>query len=398
MTAAAMSDSIRRNPHGDFEAVEASRPAWTPSSGLRFTKTVAPDWKFGDGANRLRHEQQQMQEQKKKQQGRDEGGKDKGKDPDAASSRHVPIDPHADGRPAAFNYKLLISAVVPRPIGFVSTRSADGTSENLAPFSYFNLINHDPPLFVLGFSCGTAAVDGAKDSLRNLLETEQCVIGIISESFLEAANATSVDAPYGVSEWLVSGLTPVRDCHTVRCARVHEAVFSIEARLVMVKEWDSKARPGRKSGTMVVVEGTRFWARQDALNEEQNLVDPSVSVSLFFHSFILFLFILSCSKNSSSPLSFCRVSKGQNDGHGARICADRPSLSPFFLTLATLQILRPVSRLGGITYGRVTEAVEIPRPSFEKDVGGRQGVEAIKAAARETQQKNPDAANGVKDA
>jgi len=39
-----------------------------------------------------------------------------------------------------------------------------------------------------------------------------------------------------------------------------------------------------------------------------------------------------------------------------------------------LQVLRPVSRLGGISYGRLTQAVEIPRPSFEKDLGGREGL------------------------
>lgn len=30
------------------------------------------------------------------------------------------------------------------------------------------------------------------------------------------------------------------------------------------------------------------------------------------------------------------------------------------------QILRPMSRLGGITYGRTTEGVEIPRPEWSE--------------------------------
>ena len=41
--------------------------------------------------------------------------------------------------------------------------------------------------------------------------------------------------------------------------------------------------------------------------------------------------------------------------------------------------MKPVSRLGGITYGRVTEAFELPRPDFEKDMGGKEAVEALKA-------------------
>jgi len=42
-----------------------------------------------------------------------------------------------------------------------------------------------------------------------------------------------------------------------------------------------------------------------------------------------------------------------------------------------VQILRPISRLGGITYGRTTQAIEIPRPDFERDLGGQQAYEKL---------------------
>ncbi|KAK0645839.1 hypothetical protein B0T16DRAFT_428830 [Cercophora newfieldiana] len=274
---------LKRNPHPDFKKVEASRPPFDTDSSFRYTQTPNPSWTFGQGASELQSDQ----------------------------PPHVAIDPHAEGRPAAFNYKLLISAVIPRPIAFLSTRGPDGTATNLAPFSYFQMINHDPPLFVIGFT-GPADVAHAKDSLRNLVQTKECVINIISEGFVEAANSTSINAPYGSSEWNVSGLTPIYGCETVpRIPRVAEAVFSIEGKLESFREFDSKAYAGKKSGTMVIIEGTRFWARQDAINEELNQIDP--------------------------------------------------------------KILRPVSRLGGITYGRVTEAIELPRPDFEKDLGGAEG-------------------------
>ncbi|KAI9172576.1 hypothetical protein HJFPF1_02082 [Paramyrothecium foliicola] len=281
-----MADSMKRNPHGDFKTVEAARPDWDASSQFRHTKTVAPDWKFGDGANRL--------------------------DPAAADKKHVVIDPYEEGRAVGFNYKLLISAITPRPIAFISTRSADGKTTNLAPFSYFNLVNHDPPLFVVGFSSPSGA---SKDTLRNVLDTKECVINIISEHFIEAANSTSVNAPYGASEWEVSGLTPDYSCETVKCARVKEAVFSIEAKLDSFKEYKSRADPSRKSNTVVTFEGTRFWVREDGLNKDKNQVDPAV--------------------------------------------------------------LNPMSRLGGITYGRVKEAIEIPRPDFTKDVGGEEGMNKL---------------------
>lgn len=134
------------------------------------------------------------------------------------------------------------------------------------------MVHHDPPIFVVGFSSPVAK---AKDSLRNILATKECVINIISESFVEAANSTSVDAPYGISEWDVAGLTGL-DCEVVKCKRVGEAVVSVEARLDMVKEWESRTS-GDKTGTMVVLEGLRFWVREDAVNEEGSLVDPAVS-------------------------------------------------------------------------------------------------------------------------
>jgi flavin reductase (DIM6/NTAB) family NADH-FMN oxidoreductase RutF len=282
-----MSDEAKRNPHPDFKKVEAERPKWDTSAAFRFTQTASPDWKFGDGANQL------------------DG---------ASDSKHVSIDPNEESRPPIFNYKLLIAGISPRPIAFLSTRSADGGAANLAPFSFFNMVSSDPPMFVVGIV--PTASGSSKDTLRNLLETRECVINIISETFIEAANATAVDAPYGTSEWDVSGLTPVYDTETVRCARVQESVFSIEAKVDDVKEVKSRRKPVPVSSHIIMLEGTRFWVREDALNEEKNLIDPA--------------------------------------------------------------ILRPMSRLGGITYGRVTDAIELPRVDFKKDIGGEDGFENIK--------------------
>lgn len=97
---AAAEASVKRNPHADFPAVQASRPDWDPKpSGFKYTKPPNLDWQIGDGAN-------------DKSVGEGKG--------------HVEIDPYEEGRPAVFNYKLLISAIIPRPIAFLSTRSGDG--------------------------------------------------------------------------------------------------------------------------------------------------------------------------------------------------------------------------------------------------------------------------------
>lgn len=247
---------IKRNPHPDFKSVESSRPAWDRDATFHYTQTADPNWKAGGGANDL-----------------PAGGTDA-----AAAAKHITIDPYGEGRAAVNNYKLLISAVVPRPIAFVSTVSADGGSTNLAPFSYFQVMGHDPPLFVIGFAAGLGAPAAShKHTLHNLHATGECTINVISEHFVEAANSTSVNAPLGASEWAVSGLTPGYDCETVRPARVKEAVFSIEGKLESVKEFESRSRPGTVSATMAVIEGTRFWVREDAINEERNIIDPAVS-------------------------------------------------------------------------------------------------------------------------
>ena len=181
--------------------------------------------------------------------------------------------------------------------------------------SYTQVVNHDPPIFTVGFAGGWS---NAKDTIRNLSETGECTINLISEHMLEAANACSINAPYGISEWALSGLTPAK-CTSVSCSRVKESVFSIEGKLMETKEFESRETKGKKTGVLAIIEGVRFWVREDAINEERNIIDPA--------------------------------------------------------------ILRPMSRLGGITYGRTTQGVEIPRPDWEeKQKGGEtEGLEKHKA-------------------
>ena len=71
------------------------------------------------------------------------------------------------------------------------------------------------------------------------------------------------------------------------------------------QEFESKVTKGKKTGVLAIIEGIRFWVREDAINEEKNIIDPGV--------------------------------------------------------------LRPMSRLGGIMYGRTVEGVEIPRPDWAAD-------------------------------
>jgi hypothetical protein len=81
-----------------------------------------------------------------------------------ADAMHV-VDPSAV--PSAELYPLCISAVVPRPIGFVASLSSSGQA-NLAPYSYFNLLSHSPPVVALGICRSPGRGGGKKDTLQNI--------------------------------------------------------------------------------------------------------------------------------------------------------------------------------------------------------------------------------------
>ena len=106
----------------------------------------------------------------------------------------------------ADGYKLLTSLVMPRPIAWVLTQSADGR-RNAAPFSFFNLLSTDPPLVAIAFS-PTSDRNG-KDTLANIRSTGELVVNMVSEELAEAMNVTAIDAPRGVDETQLAGLETV---------------------------------------------------------------------------------------------------------------------------------------------------------------------------------------------
>jgi flavin reductase (DIM6/NTAB) family NADH-FMN oxidoreductase RutF len=114
------------------------------------------------------------------------------------------------------------SIVAPRPIGWVSTQGSQGR-RNLAPYSFCNLFNYRPPIF--GF-CSI----GAKDSLRNVRETGVFVWNLATIDLAEQMNASSVEAPYEVDEFELTGLTPLAGA-VVAAPRVAESPVHMECKL-----------------------------------------------------------------------------------------------------------------------------------------------------------------------
>ncbi|KAN0128132.1 hypothetical protein V8E53_014047 [Lactarius tabidus] len=122
--------------------------------------------------------------------------------------------------------QILNSTVIPRPIAFVSTLSAEN-SPNLAPFSFFQVVAYNPPIISVSFRLSPRQPKNTRD---NILATKEFVVNLISEPFVEAANETSVEAPADISEWDVSGLTQEPSVH-VKPARVKESAVSLECEL-----------------------------------------------------------------------------------------------------------------------------------------------------------------------
>lgn len=115
--------------------------------------------------------------------------------------------------------------VGPRPIGWISSRDADGLF-NLAPYSFFNAFCYRPP--IIGFSS-----TNWKDSVRNIKETGEFVWNLATKDLAQQMNTTSAQVPHEVDEFTLSGLTPV-PCKRVNVPRVGESRVAFECKLSQI--------------------------------------------------------------------------------------------------------------------------------------------------------------------
>jgi flavin reductase (DIM6/NTAB) family NADH-FMN oxidoreductase RutF len=132
-----------------------------------------------------------------------------------------------DGLDAKALYRLMISIIVPRPIAWTSTISAEGAL-NAAPFSYFQALSSKPPMVMI--SVGQRKGGAPKDTRSNIEATREFVVNLVSEASGVRMVRTSVDYPPEVSEFAEAGLTPVKSTK-VRPPRIGESAVSLECRL-----------------------------------------------------------------------------------------------------------------------------------------------------------------------
>jgi flavin reductase (DIM6/NTAB) family NADH-FMN oxidoreductase RutF len=154
---------------------------------------------------------------------------------------------------------LINGLVYPRPIAWVSTRSAEGV-RNLAPFSFFNAFCfHPAPVLCIG----PGSRQGVnKDSLANARSTGEFVVNLVSLALAETANLCSAEVGGEVDEWELAGVEAAPS-ELVRPERVAASPASFECRVRQVVDLGPPELP---SNSLVIGEVVRIHVRDDALD------------------------------------------------------------------------------------------------------------------------------------
>jgi flavin reductase (DIM6/NTAB) family NADH-FMN oxidoreductase RutF len=134
------------------------------------------------------------------------------------------------------------SLIVPRPIGWISTVSADGI-HNLAPYSQFQMVHSESPYVMVG--CGQNNLGKRKDTVVNIEQTGEFVYNMATYDLRMAMNATAAELPPEVDEFVVAGLTKAPSVR-VRPCRVAESPVQMECRY-----YQTVRLPGHESGRAV---------------------------------------------------------------------------------------------------------------------------------------------------
>lgn len=124
-------------------------------------------------------------------------------------------------------YKILAASIVPRPIAWITSLSAEGV-RNAAPFSFFNMMGNNPPTVAIGLM----PQDGRlKDTAANILATGEFVINLVDEANVGAMNLTCIDAPAAIDEIELAGLDVIAS-QSVKPPRIASAPVSMECRML----------------------------------------------------------------------------------------------------------------------------------------------------------------------
>lgn len=156
-------------------------------------------------------------------------------------------------------YRLLVSGVIPRPIAWISTVSAEGVG-NLAPYSFFTVASCYPP--VLSITQVNPRDKDAKDTLANLNSTGVAVVNIVSADLVDSMNASCANYPPQVSEFDALGIAATPHPF-LPVAGVSAARLRYGCRLRELIE----VAPGAAGGTMILLDVVDIFVQDDIISD-----------------------------------------------------------------------------------------------------------------------------------
>ena len=173
------------------------------------------------------------------------------------------INPKETGLKEISNF--FTSAIVPRPIAFVSTIDENG-NPNLSPFSFFNIFSSNPPILI--FSPAKSALTGKqKDTYHNVKAIKECVIHIANYAMVEQLSVTSGAYPSEVNEFVKGGFTEEKSV-LVKPPRIKEAPIAFECKVNQIIELGDTGG----SGNLVICEIVLIHVDENLLDENGNVI------------------------------------------------------------------------------------------------------------------------------
>ncbi len=176
------------------------------------------------------------------------------------SDTHVRFD--FDALTPRERYKLLIGTVIPRPIALVTTQGRDGRA-NAGPFSFFNVLTHDPAVVAIGVE--NQAEMSFKDTARNIRETGEFTVHIVDTALVDRMEICAIKFGPEVDELAEAGLETVPGTH-VRTPRLVDAPAALECGRMMTLELG----PARE---IILGEVRAVFIRSDLVDAETLHVD-----------------------------------------------------------------------------------------------------------------------------
>jgi flavin reductase (DIM6/NTAB) family NADH-FMN oxidoreductase RutF len=159
-------------------------------------------------------------------------------------------------------YQLVIGSIGPRPIALISTQDKEGVN-NLAPYSFFNVFSVNP--LIVAFSTSLRS-GNTKDTFKNVKETGECVINVVSGDIMHQMVLCAADFPEDIDEFSKAGFTTIPS-QLVSPPAVLESKAHLECKVSQIIDLGNPI-----TGYLVICDVVRMVINDNVINK--NRIDP----------------------------------------------------------------------------------------------------------------------------